>query len=222
MFLFGLVGMVTGMVTDHCIALVAFEMQARPLTRYLPVHDHSLDLRQFVVAAGHSVDRCTHLAVTSTSCHGYLMKMGGRIRTWKKRWFVFDRTKRCLSYHADKSESRPRGVVYFQSIEDVFVDHLHKVKSPTPQLTFCVKTSSRMYYLLASSPDAMRIWIDVIFSGAEGYQQFAWFFWLRFLMWLNDALAGDICVLCRFMRNGLITWAPVGRFLSGFLFVAER
>lgn len=143
------------------------------MTRYLPVRDRSLDLLQFIIVAGHSVDQCAHLAMTSVSCRGYLTKMGSRIRTWKKRWFVFDRTKRCLSYYGDKSESRPRGVIYFQAIEDVFVDHLHQVKSPTPQLTFCVKTFDRMYYLVAPSPDAMRIWIDVIFTGAEGYQQFA-------------------------------------------------
>jgi len=73
----------------------------------------------------------------------------------------------------DKCESKARGVIYFQAIEDVFVDHMHQVKSPTPQLTFCVKTYDRMYYLVAPSPDSMRIWIDVLFTGAEGYHQFA-------------------------------------------------
>lgn len=32
-------------------------------------------------------------------CRGYLIKMGGKIKSWKKRWFVFDRLKRTLSYY---------------------------------------------------------------------------------------------------------------------------
>ncbi len=60
----------------------------------------------------------------------------------------------------------------FQSIEEVYVDHLNSVKSPNPQVTFCMKTTDRTYYLMAPSPEAMRIWVDVIFTGAEGYMEF--------------------------------------------------
>ena len=98
--------------------------------------------------------------------------MGGKFKTWHKRWFVFDRNRRSLLYYGDKSETKPRGGIYFQAIEEVYVDHQRVVKSPNPKLTFCVKTFDRMYYLVALSPEAMRIWIDVIFTGAEGYQQF--------------------------------------------------
>jgi len=60
-----------------------------------------------------------------------------------------------------------------QAIEEVYVDHLNSVKSPHPGLTLCVKCSERTYHLMAPSAEAMRIWIDVIFTGAEGYQEFA-------------------------------------------------
>lgn len=30
--------------------------------------------------------------------------MGGKIKTWKKRWFVFDRNRRTLSYYAGRVE----------------------------------------------------------------------------------------------------------------------
>lgn len=85
---------------------------------------------------------------------------------------MFDRVKRSLIYYTDKTEAKARGGIYFQAIEEVYVDHLRTVKSPTPKLTFCVKTYDRTYYLVAPTPETMRIWIDVIFTGAEGYQQF--------------------------------------------------
>lgn len=100
--------------------------------------------------------------------------MGNKFKTWHRRWFVFDRNKRSLIYYTDKNESKPRGGIYFQAIEEVYVDHLRTVKSPNPKLTFCVKTCDRTYYMVAPTPEAMRIWIDVIFTGAEGYQQFLW------------------------------------------------
>lgn len=49
---------------------------------------------------------------------------------------------------------------------------LHLPQSPNPALTFCVKTHDRLYYMVAPSAEAMRIWMDVIVTGAEGYTQF--------------------------------------------------
>ncbi len=46
------------------------------------------------------------------------------------------------------------------------------LQSPNPSLTFCVKTHDRLYYMVAPSAEAMRIWMDVIVTGAEGYTQF--------------------------------------------------
>lgn len=105
-------------------------------------------------------------------------------------------------FSADKHEAKLKGVIYFQAIEEVYYDHLknaHKVRvcihlrkfqsaafncglspvtlsslpqSPNPSLTFSVKTHDRVYYMVAPSPEAMRIWMDVIVTGAEGYTQF--------------------------------------------------
>lgn len=136
---------------------------------------------------------------------------------------------------ADKHETKMKGVIYFQAIEEVYYDHLknaHKVslllmcvcvcfqqlpslkvasfsvnteksvcplllpthaslyisllhylpfiayffsfthQSPNPSLTFSVKTHDRVYYMVAPSPEAMRIWMDVIVTGAEGHMHF--------------------------------------------------
>ncbi|KAM8731427.1 pleckstrin homology-like domain family B member 2 isoform 4-T4 [Acanthopagrus schlegelii] len=147
--------------------------QSRPLTRYLPVRKDDFDLRAHIESAGHSTDTCFHLSISEKTCRGYLVKMGGKIKTWKKRWFVFDRNRRTLSYYADKHEAKLKGVIYFQAIEEVYYDHLKNAhKSPNPSLTFSVKTHDRVYYMVAPSPEAMRIWMDVIVTGAEGYTQF--------------------------------------------------
>ena len=156
------------------IYIIYCAFQARPLTRYLPIRNKDLDLKQHIDTAGHNLEDCTHVVVDSSSCRGYLNKLGVKFKKWNKRWFVFDRQRRSLLYYTDKSENKPRGGMYFQAIEEVYVDHLRTVKSPNTKLTFCVKTHDRTYYLVAPSAEAMRIWIDVIFTGAEGYQEFLW------------------------------------------------
>uniref|UniRef100_A0A8C8RZM4 Pleckstrin homology-like domain family B member 1 n=1 Tax=Pelusios castaneus TaxID=367368 RepID=A0A8C8RZM4_9SAUR len=147
--------------------------QARPLTRYLPIRKEDFDLKTHIESSGHNVDTCYHVILSEKMCKGYLVKMGGKIKSWKKRWFVFDRMKRTVSYYVDKHETKLKGVIYFQAIEEVYYDHLRSAaKSPNPALTFCVKTHDRLYYMVAPSAEAMRIWMDVIVTGAEGYTQF--------------------------------------------------
>ncbi|KAM3600705.1 uncharacterized protein V6R79_001038 [Siganus canaliculatus] len=147
--------------------------QARPMTRYLPNRKEEFDLRAHVESSGHSIDTCPFVILTEKMCKGHLVKMGGKIKSWKKRWFVFDRLKRNFSYYVDKHETKLKGLIYFQAIEEVYYDHLRSAtKSPNPSLTFCVKTHDRLYYMVAPSPEAMRIWMDVIVTGAEGYTQF--------------------------------------------------
>uniref|UniRef100_UPI00358E82CD pleckstrin homology-like domain family B member 1 n=1 Tax=Myxine glutinosa TaxID=7769 RepID=UPI00358E82CD len=147
--------------------------QARPLTRYLPVRSVDFDLRAHIEAGGHAVSACSHLSVTCHTCRGSLTKMGGRVRSWRRRWFLFDRLRRTLCYYADKHETKLKGVIYFQAIEEVYYDHLKSAhKSPNPALTFCLKTHDRTYYCVAPSADAMRIWMDVLVTGAEGNTAF--------------------------------------------------
>ena len=153
--------------------------QCRPLTRYLPVRDSSFNLRQFIESAGHSLDDHTSsVQLTSTTCQGALSKMTRRgvLHTWHKRWFVFDRAHRTLGWHSSRPHSavcrRSRHSVPFGDIVDVFLDHLRSVRSPAPHLTFCIKTDGDCIYLVAPSAEVMRIWVDVIVTGAEGYQQF--------------------------------------------------
>lgn len=161
------------------------------MTRYLPVRDHGLsapspfNLRQFVESAGHVVDDTT-IHVTPVACHGWLVKMAGsrRLHVWHRRYFLFDRTWRTFSWYSasvNPSTVAPpmsvagncRSCIPFESIVDVFVDHLQKARrSPSPPLTFCIKTRDRCLFVVAPNAETMRIWIDVLVTGAEGYGEF--------------------------------------------------
>ncbi|PNI15323.1 PHLDB3 isoform 1 [Pan troglodytes] len=139
-----------------------------PPTPPHPPGPRILDLRQHLEGWGHNLENCPHVQVSGCCCRGPLVKMGGRIKTWRKRWFCFDRQARRLAYYADKEETKLKGVIYFQAIEEVYYDHLRcAFKSPNPRLTFCVKTYERLFYIVAPSPEAMRIWMDVIVTAAD-------------------------------------------------------
>ncbi|XP_047999749.1 pleckstrin homology-like domain family B member 2 [Leguminivora glycinivorella] len=154
----------------RCVA--PYSASQRPLTRYLPVDREDFDLRRHVESAGHQIELCPHVTVTASACRGYLHKLGAKFHTWSKRWFVFDRESKTFVYYWDKSERKPRGGAYFQVIEEVYLDHGNTSKSPNPQTTFIVKTRQRRYYLMAPSGEAARIWIDVVFTGAQGYTDY--------------------------------------------------
>lgn len=82
------------------------------MTRYLPIRKEEFDLRSHVESSGHSVDTCYHIIITEKMCKGYLVKMGGKIKSWKKRWFVFDRLKRTLSYYVGKRTAPLSGFLF--------------------------------------------------------------------------------------------------------------
>lgn len=146
----------------------ALPKHQRPLTRYLPIFSPDLDLRGHIESAGHQITLCPHVIIDSYTCKGYLHKLGATFHGWARRWFVFDRNKRAFMYFSDKSEKKPRGGAYFDTIEEVYLDHLNASKSGRPSCTFIVKTKKRSYHLQAASDAAARIWIDAIITGAQG------------------------------------------------------
>ena len=74
----------------------------RPLTRYMPVTQDNFDLKGHIESAGHQIDVCNQVKLTSTYCKGHLQKLTiGKLRnSWNRRWFVFDRSTRKLSYYS--------------------------------------------------------------------------------------------------------------------------
>jgi len=101
-------------ISDTDVIVCKQQSHQRPLTRYLPIRSESLNLRQHIESAGHQIELCVHVSLDSTSCRGYLHKMGSKFHHWNRRWFVFDRLRRTLTYYSDRGEKKPRGGVYFQ------------------------------------------------------------------------------------------------------------
>lgn len=132
-------------------------------------NEDDINLVQHLVATGHVLENCPSVRVTASACKGYLSKMGGKlIKSWKKRWFVLDRQKRALCYYTDEHHRVPKGIIYFQAIQDVYVDLPTSYKGSSTRTTFCVKTPQETYYVAAPSGLAMSIWIDAILTGREG------------------------------------------------------
>ncbi|CAG7817115.1 unnamed protein product, partial [Allacma fusca] len=108
--------LIEGLKGDASIIVLYGISWNRPLTRYLPVRgdEEQFDLRSFIESSGHQLELCPHVIVTATTARGFLSKLGSRFHNWNKRWFVFDRETRTLSYYIDKSEKKPRGGIHFQ------------------------------------------------------------------------------------------------------------
>lgn len=141
-----------------------------PLPLFLSAN---FDLRAHLESLGHGVASCTDLRLTARRCAGFLTKRGGRVKTWKKRWFLFDMDHRRLAYYTDCDERKLKGVIYFQAIEEVYYDHLRTAtSSPRPSLTFCVKTYDRLFFLVASNAVSMRIWMDVIVTATDEHSRY--------------------------------------------------
>ncbi|RXN05200.1 pleckstrin homology-like domain family B member 3 [Labeo rohita] len=133
----------------------------------------NFDLRAHVESLGHNVAGCMGVNLSARRCGGFLTKRGGRVKTWRRRWFIFDLDHQRLAYYTELDEKKLKGVIYFQAIEEVYYDHLRTATtSPRPSLTFCVKTYERLFFLVAHSAEAMRIWMDVIVTATDEHSRY--------------------------------------------------
>jgi hypothetical protein len=91
--------------------------------------EDEFDLRAHIESSGHQLELCPHVIVTRTAARGFLSKLGSRFHNWNKRWFVFDRESRTLSYYTDKNEkkSKARGGIPFevrQILRTIFIGRI--------------------------------------------------------------------------------------------------
>lgn len=159
----------------------------RPLTIYIPNTNQDLNLLTHLTTLGHDIDSFKqHVQLLPTICLGYLWKeCSGSENNWRKRFFAFDRQSKLFYYFKSMKhyhdQKKPRDVVCFEDIKNVFPDHIRNVEKPRyPNFSrkskgrniFIVKTNRKDFVLSTSSPELMRLWIDVIFTGAEAYENF--------------------------------------------------
>ncbi|ELW48078.1 Pleckstrin homology domain-containing family H member 1 [Tupaia chinensis] len=87
---------------------------------------------------------------------GYLLKMGSRVKTWKRRWFVLRQGQ--IMYYKSPSDviRRPQGQVDLNS-------SCHIVRGEGAQ-TFQLISEKKTYYLTADSPSLLEEWIRVLQS----------------------------------------------------------
>ncbi|XP_072845604.2 pleckstrin homology domain-containing family H member 2 [Pogona vitticeps] len=85
---------------------------------------------------------------------GYLLKMGGKIKTWKRRWFVLKGGE--LLYYKSPSDviRKPQGQIELSASSRI----VRGDGKQTVQLT----TEKRTYYLTADSPNILEEWIKVL------------------------------------------------------------
>ncbi|KAG8443617.1 hypothetical protein GDO86_008966 [Hymenochirus boettgeri] len=85
---------------------------------------------------------------------GYLLKMGGKIKTWKRRWFVLKGGE--LLYYKSPSDviRKPQGQIELNSSS-------HILKGDGKQ-TMQLVTEKRTYYLTADSPNILDEWVRVL------------------------------------------------------------
>ena len=83
-----------------------FQHDQRPLTRYLPITSQDLNLKSHIESSGHQIESCTQIQLSSANCKGYLHKWtNGKLRkAWNKKYFVFDRKKKLLSYFTNQNQ----------------------------------------------------------------------------------------------------------------------
>ncbi|KAL0828956.1 hypothetical protein ABMA28_003848 [Loxostege sticticalis] len=85
---------------------------------------------------------------------GHLAKLGGKLKTWRKRWFVLKNGT--LSYWKSQSEvnRKPQG--------QIGLGEACKISRNEGAATFEIFTGSRTYYLTADSIATMEDWIRVL------------------------------------------------------------
>lgn len=128
--------------------------------RKQPISEKYNSLKDYLDSTGidHRSDR--DVKVMETQCCGYMVKQGQVRKSWKKRWFVLDLTKKYLAYFETEKAESPKGAISFNTITRVY-EHQNCGKSKRP-FRFCVDTPDRTYTINAPSERSMNIWMKCL------------------------------------------------------------
>lgn len=107
---------------------------------------------------------------------GWLLKSGGRVKTWKRRWFIL--TDNCLYYFEYTTDKEPRGIIPLENLSVREVDdpkksncfELYNPNNKGEMIKACktdadgrvVEGKHQSYRMSASSPEERDEWITSI------------------------------------------------------------
>jgi len=122
--------------------------------------------------------------IEGASSQGWLWKQGGKVKTWKKRWFVLKGP--CLYYFPTPSKTRAKGMVTLPSYEiTTAAEHVNR------EFAFqAYHPSARTYIFVANNNHDMQHWIQVMTAATKGapvsfFFSFFFFFFLLFFGFLS-------------------------------------
>jgi len=92
---------------------------------------------------------------------GWLVKLGGRVKNWKRRWFTLSEGK--LNYF------KSRGDMYRKPIGMIDLKQVTQLSRNDRPLTFEITTPDRTYYLTADNSDEVNDWLRVLRNGLRRF-----------------------------------------------------
>ncbi|KAG0203809.1 hypothetical protein BGX28_004050 [Mortierella sp. GBA30] len=109
-----------------------------------------------VDAPGSGIVTCEQLE-SKVVRQGYLLKLGNKYKTWRKKWFVLRGDK--LTYYKNTKEYQPHGIIPLSTIIDCLqTDPVSKSK----QYCLRIVTSKRSFVCCAPDEDTLLQWLDML------------------------------------------------------------
>jgi hypothetical protein len=118
---------------------------------------------------GGSGDKIKRAGDKTLRMQGWVIKRGGRIKTWKKRYMVISNVG--IVYYKAPDDKEEQGQITFgemTTVAGVVANAVPTVMTGKPN-TFGVHTQNRTYYISASSVEERGKWIRAISDGYRSY-----------------------------------------------------
>ncbi|KAM4652893.1 cytohesin-4 [Discoglossus pictus] len=118
------------------------------------------------------------LAFQKPQREGWLLKMGGRVKTWKKRWFILK--DNCLYYFEFTTDKEPLGIIPLENLSIELVDdpkkpHCFDLHAEGQTIKACkthgdgrmVQGKHQSYRLSAPSQEEKELWVQSVRSSVS-------------------------------------------------------
>eukprot|EP01136_Pigoraptor_vietnamica_P020730 Opistho-1_new@70005 len=89
---------------------------------------------------------------------GYLVKQGGAIKTWKRRWFVLDEESGVFNYYKQQGDKAPVGTIDLSACTDVTLGE----RLRGGEVQFKIATPARTYVIQAESARYAQSWVNSV------------------------------------------------------------